>query len=253
MKNSSQLKLSIIVASMNSERAITKTIESIKRQNYENIEVIFIDGGSSDETLKIINECTISDVKVVSEPDEGIADAWNKGLNLCSGDVITMLNSDDYYDDGVIEKVMPYFTTSDIPLIGFGDVTLINEESGDRSKVFGKSRGKIGLLNGFGFLHPSVFFNRKALDSVGAFNKKISVAMDTDWLLRAYFGGVSFKKIPSHTFMLTGGVSDVNKYTGVGEYLDALIRQGYSRNYVLLFFAFRFLGHLKGIFTLGRS
>jgi len=81
MKNSSQLKLSIIVASMNSDRAITKTIESIKRQNYENIEVIFIDGGSSDETLKIINECTISDVKVVSEPDEGIADAWNKGLN----------------------------------------------------------------------------------------------------------------------------------------------------------------------------
>lgn len=253
MKNSSQLKLSIIVASMNSAKGIGQTISSIAKQNYANLEVIFIDGGSSDDTLKIINDCTLSDVKVVSEPDEGIADAWNKGLNLCSGDVITMLNCDDYYDDGVIEKVMPYFTTSDIPLIGYGDVTLINEESGNRFKVFGKSRGKIGLLNGFGFLHPSVFFNRKALDSVGAFNKNISVAMDTDWLLRAYFGGVSFKKIPSHIFMLTGGVSDVNKYTGVGEYLDALIRQGYSRNYVLLFFAFRFLGHLKGILTLGRS
>lgn len=253
MKNSSQLKLSIIVASMNSAKGIGQTISSIAKQNYENLEVIFIDGGSLDDTLKIINECSLSDAKVISEPDEGIADAWNKGLNLCTGDVISILNSDDYYDDGVIEKVLPYFTNLDIPIIGFGDVTLINKKSGKCFRVLGKSRGKIGLLNGFGFLHPSVFFNRNALDTVGSFNKKINVAVDTDWLLRAYFGGVSFKKIPSHTFMLTGGVSEVNKYTGVGEYLDALIRQGYSRNYVLLFFAFRFLGHLKGIFTLGRS
>lgn len=245
MKDNSKLKLSIIVASMNSAKGIGETITSIEKQNYENVEVIFMDGGSTDDTLKIIKGCNLSDIKIVSEPDEGIADAWNKGLKLCSGDVITMLNSDDFYDDGVVEKVMPYFASSDEPLIGFGDVTLIDQTSGERSRVIGKARGKIGLLNGFGFLHPSVFFNRQAMDSVGIFDKKISVAMDTDWMLRAYFGAVCFKKVPSHTFMLTGGQSDINRYTGVGEYLDALVRQGYSKPFVVLFFGFRFFGHLK--------
>ena len=105
-------------------------------------------------------------------------------------------------------------------------------------------RSKLGLLNGFGFLHPSVFFNRKALDVNGFFHPRISVAMDVDWLLRAISNKISFEKIPSHTYMLIGGVSHINKYTGMGEYMDALLRNGYSKIHIFLFFVLRSAGSL---------
>ncbi len=103
-------------------------------------------------------------------------------------------------------------------------------------------RGKLALLNGFGFLHPSVFFNRKVLEINGLFNPKISVAMDVDWLLRAIQNKIHFEKIPSHTYMLIGGFSHVNKYTGMGEYMDALGRNGYSKIHMFLFLVLRSAG-----------
>ncbi|RPJ71480.1 MAG: glycosyltransferase, partial [Alphaproteobacteria bacterium] len=169
-------------------------------------------------------------------------DAWNKGLRLCTGEIIGILNSDDFYEDDILVKMVPYFEQTDKPLIGFGDVTLIDPASGGRKKIIGKMRGKLGLLNGFGFLHPSVFFNRKALEIIGFFNPRISVAMDVDWLLRAITHKIVFEKIPSHAYMLIGGVSHVNKYTGMGEYMDALVRNGYSQTHMFLFFVFRCVG-----------
>lgn len=240
-------KISIIVASLNSEKTIEQTIISIKHQGYDRVEVVVVDGGSSDSTISLIRAQNLPDIKIISEPDKGIGDAWNKGLRLCSGDIIGILNSDDYYDENIFQEISNSFLNVDEPHIGFGNVILVNPEDQSSKFVSGKVRGKLGLLNGFGFLHPSVFFNRQALKKVGFFNAHIRIAVDTDWLLRAVSLGITFKKIPSLTYMRAGGISDVNRYTGMGEYADALVRNGYSDVQMLLFFMFRFLGKLLSV------
>jgi glycosyltransferase involved in cell wall biosynthesis len=243
----SKVKMSIIVACLNSEKTIETTILSIKKQEYDRLEVVIVDGGSTDATIDLIMKQNLKDIKIISEPDKGIGDAWNKGLKICNGDVIGILNSDDYYGDNILSGVSEYFSDVDSPQVGFGDVVLLNTKDGSHKIIFGKLRGKLGLLNGFGFLHPSVFFNRKALDRIGLFDTKIRVAVDTDWLLRAIFLKINFKKIPSLTFMRTGGVSDINRYTGTGEYADALVRNGYTEIYMIIFFMLRFLGKLRSV------
>lgn len=240
-------KITIILACLNSERTIEDAIISIKNQKYNPIEVIIADGGSTDNTIKIIRKYDLPNLKIISEPDKGIGDAWNKGLRLSSGDIIGILNSDDYYEQNIFQGIGDLFLKAEGPFIGFGDVMLVNEKDNTRKLVVGRLRGKLGLLNGFGFLHPSVFFNRQALERVGFFNPRICVAVDTDWLLRAVSLGIAFNKIPSLTYMRTGGVSDVNRYTGMGEYADALVRNGYSDVQMLMFFTLRFLGKLRSL------
>ena len=197
--------------------------------------------------VNIIHKYDLPNLKIISEPDKGIGDAWNKGLRHSSGEIIGILNSDDYYEQNILQGIGDFFLEVNEPLIGFGNVMLINQKDGARKLFVGRVRSKLGLLNGFGFLHPSVFFNRQAFQQVGFFNPRIRVAVDTDWLLRAVSLGVAFKKIPSLTYMRTGGVSDVNRYTGMGEYADALVRNGYSDVQMLLFFLLRFLGKLRSL------
>jgi hypothetical protein len=84
---------------------------------------------------------------------------------------------------------------------------------------------------------------------VGFFNSAIKVAVDTDWLLRATSIGINFKKIPSITYMRSGGISDIYRYTGMGEYADALIRNGYSEVHILIFLLLRLLGKFRDLIT----
>jgi cellulose synthase/poly-beta-1,6-N-acetylglucosamine synthase-like glycosyltransferase len=187
---------------------------------------------------------------IISESDRGIGDAWTKGIKISSGSIIGILNSGDYYAPNMLKGVLAEFTDYDAPLIGFGDVILVDSITQKTQRIVGKMSGMLGLLNGFGFLHPSVFFNRKALEKVGYFNSKITVAVDSDWLLRAISCGAKFKKVPSLVYMRTGGISDINKYTGMGEYADALVRNGYSEFQMSVFFLLRFLGRLRQLFRL---
>lgn len=246
-------KITIIIACLNSGKTIERAIYSVIAQNYKSVEVVVVDGCSVDETVKLVESLREKiDIKIISEPDRGIGDAWNKGLRILSGDIIGILGSDDAYGENVFQKISEYFCLAEEPIIGFGDVVLINQDSSVRRTIIGKLRGKFWLLNGFGFLHPSVFFNRKALDTVGVFNPRIQVAIDTDWLLRAESLGVKMLKIPSLVYMQSGGVSDSYCYTGMGEYADALVRNGYSEFQMIIFFLFRFLGKLRRvIFNLG--
>ena len=240
--------VSIIVATYNSERYILSALQSIVEQDIDDLEIIVADGGSTDRTIELIKAENIKHIKIISEPDRGIGDAWNKGLKLCSGSIIGILNSDDYYAKETLKNVLPYFDGQEEPLIGFGDLILIDSQTQVSRRVIGRKRGKFALLNGFGFGHPTVFFNRKALDKIGYFNPRISVAVDTDWLLRAVSIGIEFKKVSSLVYMRTGGISHANKHTGMGEYADALVRNGYSEFQMLMFFMFRFLGKVRKFF-----
>jgi glycosyltransferase involved in cell wall biosynthesis len=243
-------KMSIIMATLNSEKYISQAIKSVLNQDVEDLEIILVDGGSTDKTLEIANKIESTKIKIIQGKDSGIAEAWNKGMKIASGELIGMLNSDDFYDKGVIKKVINQIGGSDGPIIGYGDVTMIDQSGGVIRKVIGKNRNKIGLLNGFGFMHTSVIINRQAYERVGPFDQKIRVAIDTDWLLRCVTQKIKFEKIPNHVFMRQGGISDINKYTGMGEYADALVRNGYGQKHMVLFYFFRMLGHMYKLIKL---
>jgi len=121
------LKISIITVSYNSAMTIRDTIDSVLSQSYKNIEYIVVDGASKDSTMAIVNEYGDKISKVVSEPDKGIYDAMNKGISFATGDVIGILNSDDFYESNdVVESVADSFSSSQDSQVVFGDVVFVN-------------------------------------------------------------------------------------------------------------------------------
>ena len=103
------VRISIIVACYNSSKTIKKTIQSLKNQKYSNYELIIVDGGSTDNTIELIKSFKISNIKIISALDKGIGDAWNKGLKLSKGNIIGILNSDDYYEKNIFNKIDNFF------------------------------------------------------------------------------------------------------------------------------------------------
>ena len=103
------LKISIITPTFNSEKYLERCIKSIQSQDYNNIEHIIIDGESTDETKNIINKYQNNKTILISERDDGIWDAMNKGLKIASGDIVGFLNSDDYYYPNALKTVVKYF------------------------------------------------------------------------------------------------------------------------------------------------
>ncbi len=236
-----QPTISIITACYNARETISETLSSVIDQRYPNTELIVIDGGSTDGTVDVIKSFGGAINHLISEPDRGLADAWNKGLACSTGSIIGLLNADDYYRRDTFEGIASAFEAWAEPVIGYGDVTLIDK---DRviATIVGRRKRRIGLVNGFGFMHPSVVFNRGVLAANGLFDTKRRVAVDTDWLLRAVMNQVAFRKIPSHTYMRCGGMSMRSPYTGMGEYLDSLVRYKFPGYYVPLFLLLRSLG-----------
>ncbi|NNN48621.1 glycosyltransferase family 2 protein [Vibrio sp. 2-2(8)] len=121
------MKISIITVTYNAEETIERTLNSVVKQDYNNIEFIFVDGSSTDRTLEIVKDYMGAIDKFVSEPDNGIYDAMNKGIDLATGDVLHFLNSDDYYcDSETISRVMSCFT-EDIDIVS-SPVTMVDSK-----------------------------------------------------------------------------------------------------------------------------
>lgn len=115
MTYSQNPKVSIITVCFNSSRFIQKNINSVNKQSYENIEHVFVDGQSGDNTVEIIQENSFRDSKLISEKDRGIYDAMNKGVKISNGEIICFLNSDDIYSyDYVITEVVEFFVTRNV-------------------------------------------------------------------------------------------------------------------------------------------
>ena len=104
------MKISIVTVTYNSERFLEQCIQSLRAQTHSNIEHIIVDGKSTDSTLEIVNSLKLNSSTVISEEDDGIYDAMNKGIDLSTGDIVGILNSDDYYgNENVLEKVNKIF------------------------------------------------------------------------------------------------------------------------------------------------
>lgn len=206
------MKLSIITVCYNSEETIRDSIESVVSQNYKDIEYIIVDGGSTDNTLGIIKEYGDKISKVISERDEGLYDAMNKGVSLATGDVIGILNSDDVYENNeVISKVAREFEKENVDGV-YGDLVYVDRLNLDMVKRYWKAgQYKPGkFLSGWMPPHPAFFVKRKVYQKNGQFNTSFRTAADYEIMLRFIHGaGITVSYLPEIiTRMRVGGLSN---------------------------------------------
>jgi len=169
------MKISIITVTYNSTTTIKDTILSVLSQTYQNIEYYIIDGNSSDGTIDIVNsfmEMANGKLHLISEKDNGIYDAMNKGINIVTGDIVGILNSDDYFTSSdVLEKISVEFNDEKIDAV-YGDVHFINDNNPNISTRYYSSAIFRPFLLRFGFMpaHPSFYARRNVYEKYGAYS-----------------------------------------------------------------------------------
>lgn len=208
------MKISIITATYNSGLTLRDTIHSVLSQSYPDIEYIIVDGGSKDNTLEIINEYKDKITKVISEPDKGIYDAMNKGISMATGDVIGILNSDDFFTSGnVVENIVKAFESSDIDAV-FGDIHFVKPDNLNKPvRHYTSSIFKPALFR-FGFMpaHPSFYVKRTCYEKYGLYDLNYKIASDYDLLIRfLYVNRIKYKYLNmDFVTMRVGGASTEN-------------------------------------------
>lgn len=201
-------KVSIITVSYNAEQTIEQTIKSVLNQTYKNIEYIIIDGASTDSTCQIINKYQSYINTIVSEKDEGLYYAMNKGISYAQGDIIGILNSDDTYVEEAVSKVVEYYQKTDADVI-FGNALHIKQE-----KEVGIQRcdNIEGLWYGMVIPHPATFVKAAAYKMCGGFNTKYQIAADYELMLRFYCNHLRFGHVDKViAYFRVGGVSCQNQ------------------------------------------
>lgn len=205
------MKISLITVSFNSEKTIRSTIDSVLSQTYDAIEYIVCDGNSTDGTIDILKEYE-GQITVVSEPDRGIYDAMNKGIKLASGDVIGIINSDDFYsNEHVIEKVVKTFQSSGSDSV-YGDLQYIDPNNERRVVRYWKSGNfkKSKMLRGWMVPHPTFFIKKSVYEQYGLFDWHYRISGDYEMAIRLlYKNNVTAHYLPEVLVkMRAGGVSN---------------------------------------------
>lgn len=206
------MKISVITATFNCEAGLNSTIESFISQTYPDKELIVIDGGSNDHTLDIIQEHEKHISKWISEPDNGIYDALNKGIALSTGEVIGFLHSGDFYSGtDILEKLAEQFKQHE-PDAVYGDLQYVSQKTPKSIIRYWKSGGFYpGILQkGWMPPHPTLYMKREMYLKYGLFDLNYSIAADYDLILRVLSKpGLIIKYIPEVLIdMETGGISN---------------------------------------------
>ena len=237
--------ITIITVCYNSEKTISKTIESVIAQKYKNIEFIIIDGKSTDQTMQIIDKYKNHITKIISEKDLGIYDAFNKGLNLCNGDLIGFVNSDDQLMPEATKILVEYYNKYRKKDFFFGAVKK------HWAILHGYKPWKIYFSWGFYSSHSTGFFIKKeAAKKIGLYNTKYKYSADYDYFYRMIvkekLSGIGTKKNELFGIFNRGGFSSkINFYDHMCECTKIRIDNGQNKIVVLLTFIFKFLKNLK--------
>ena len=181
------MKITVITVVLNAVGTIKDTIQSVIDQDYQDIEHIVIDGGSTDGTMDVVNSFRKQLAIVVSEPDKGIYDAMNKGIDLASGDVIGTLNSDDWYaDKEVISRVAHAFGNDKNLDAVYGDIVFVTKEKPHSLVRYWESRPfQEGLFEkGWMPAHPSFFVKKECYSRYGKFDLDLKIQSDFDLTMR---------------------------------------------------------------------
>lgn len=239
------MKISLITITYNSDKTLADTIRSVISQTYPNIEYIIVDGASKDNTVSIINEYEPSfngRIKWISEPDKGLYDAMSKGIRMATGDIVGILNSDDFFtSNDILQKVANAFLQDTKLDAVYGDVHFVHPSNLNKcvryysSKVFKRSLMKLGFMPA----HPSFYIRKECFEKYGMYKTDYKIAADFEFLLRViYKAKIKTQYLPvDMVTMRTGGAStsgiDSHKQI-MKEHLRAFRENGLYTNSLLL-------------------
>ena len=183
--------VSVVTVVYNGARHLEQAILSVLNQGYDNIEYLVVDGGSSDGTMAIVERYGDRIDYFVSEPDRGIYDAMNKGIALACGDLVALLNADDYYEPGAVEAVVEQFLADPAAEILYGHKYVVQEGLSLRYP----SRASLDYWRGMCFSHQAMFVARDAYSRFGPYDTTLRIAADYDFVVRTATGGARFRAV----------------------------------------------------------
>ena len=183
--DTSALTFSVITVCLNAQETIEKSITSARNQIYPNIEYMVIDGGSKDDTVNIVNRNNRKISYFISEPDNGIYSAMNKGIQSSNGDILFFLNADDYFaDPNVLTDVAAVFTENPATDLVYGNQIF---KAGDRQSLkkqsFLISRKQLARMT---IQHQTIFARKKLFDETNGFSEKYAIVSDYEWILKVF-------------------------------------------------------------------
>lgn len=239
------MKISIITATYNSGKTVGDTLKSVLAQTYHDYELLVVDGASKDNTLEVVKKMEPlfeGRMRYISEPDKGIYDAMNKGIRMATGDVIGILNSDDFYtSDDALACIAWTLENEKVDAV-YGDIHYVDDEDLKKCVRYYSSKPFRRWMMRLGFMpaHPSFYCRKEVYEKFGAFDaENYRVAADFENLLRLIF----VNKIKTHYIskdfvtMRTGGASNSGLESHkriMRDHLKALKKNGVYSNIFLL-------------------
>ena len=179
------MTISVITVTYNSAKTVADTMVSVAMQSYADIEHLVIDGASKDNTLDVVRSHARSQTRLISEPDDGIYDAMNKGLVEASGEIVGFLNSDDLYADAsVLEKVANAFQDPAVEAC-YADLVYVSQNN-RRVVRYWKSRSftKGDFAKGWCPAHPTFYVRKSVIERLGLFDRSYKLAADVEFMMR---------------------------------------------------------------------
>ena len=209
------MKISLITVTYNSSKTLKTTLESILNQLHTDYEYIVVDGASKDNTVALLKEYEPkfkNNIKWISEPDKGLYDAMNKGIRMATGDVIGILNSDDFFtSNDILRQVSEALEKNKNLDAVYGDIHFVNPDNLEKciryysSKVFKRGLMRLGFMPA----HPSFYMRKACFEKYGLYKTDYKIAADFEYLLRVIFKHkIRTQYIPvDMVTMRTGGAS----------------------------------------------
>lgn len=228
------MKISIITICYNNENDIRSTLESVVNQTYPNIEYIVVDGASKDGTLSIVNEYRERISVLISEPDNGMYEALNKGLKAATGDVVGMIHAGDrLYDNQVVEDIANFFSNNDVDL-SYGYSWIVDKDG--MVKRVNKSPRYSKRLVRWGWMpsHQSIYVKKEMLEKYGYYTQNVGGSGDYEWFVKYFYKFASELKIKRmDRFVISfslGGQSTASMKSRVQKKNKDIMRQCWINN-----------------------
>lgn len=228
--------ISIVTITFNSEKTVEETIKSIVSQDYSNFEYIIIDGGSTDNTLKIVEKYRDKIATIVSEPDKGISDAFNKGINKATGEIIGIINSDDVLLPGALQAVAAAYE----PSVGVYRGNVLIWDNDTKITAYPSMKFPLHTFKKRIVCHQGTFITKEAYEKHNGYKVHFRYMMDAELLVRLYEGGEKFKYVPADLAMFRIGGVTSSSFLKKTDEIERFFRENgaswlYAKTHVLLF------------------
>ncbi len=226
MNNDLLPTISVVVPVLNNKNGLRQCLDSVISQQYEHLEIAVIDGGSSDGTLEVISDFEHVIAYTESNQDRGISDAFNRGIKATTGELVAVLNSDDFWTGCTIKILLEAIERNPVGDIYSGQIRFVDSSTGRsylRSPDLRRMERRMNLF------HPALFVRRSCYDQVGMYSEDYQFAMDADWCHRAMKSNVRFAFVDGVLAnMVLGGKSDVHYKKSLEEYRRSLVNNDIS-------------------------